>query len=75
MLEQNDYEVILCAGDDLPDESMFDLNVPRMLTIKVGSGPTQARFRVTDPAAFRKLLEDLSTKSLLEPRMDANRHE
>jgi trehalose-6-phosphatase len=41
MLEQNDYEVILCAGDDLPDESMFDLNVPRMLTIKVGSGPTR----------------------------------
>jgi trehalose 6-phosphate synthase/phosphatase len=59
VLEQNDYEVILCAGDDLPDESMFDLNVPRMLTIKVGSGPTQARFRVTEPAAFRKLLEDL----------------
>jgi trehalose 6-phosphate synthase/phosphatase len=59
VLEQNDYDVILSAGDDLPDESMFDLNVPRMLTIKVGGGPTQARFRVTEPAAFRKLLEDL----------------
>jgi trehalose 6-phosphate synthase/phosphatase len=59
VLDQNDYEVILCAGDDLPDESMFDLNVPGMLTVKVGSGPTQARFRVSDPAAFRKLLEDL----------------
>jgi len=70
VIEQNNYEVILCAGDDLPDESMFELNIPSMLTIKVGTGPTQARFRVTDPAAFRKLLDDL-----FKPRIDANRHE
>ena len=63
VLEQNNnYEVIIVAGDDLTDESMFELNVPRMLTIKVGSGPTQARFRVTDPAAFRKLLDDLFSR-------------
>ncbi len=63
VLEQNNnYEVIIVAGDDLTDESMFELNVPRMLTIKVGSGPTQARFRVTDPAAFRKFLDDLFSR-------------
>jgi trehalose 6-phosphate synthase/phosphatase len=53
VLEQNNnYEVALCAGDDLTDESMFELSRPRLLTIKVGIGPTQARFRISDPATF-----------------------
>jgi trehalose 6-phosphate synthase/phosphatase len=62
VLEQNDnYEVALCAGDDLTDESMFELRSPRLLTIKVGSGPTQARFRVSDPATFREFLDGMFT--------------
>jgi trehalose 6-phosphate synthase/phosphatase len=60
VLEQNDnYDVALCAGDDLTDESMFELSRPRLLTIKVGIGPTQARFRVSDPATFRQFLVSL----------------
>ncbi|HZC35754.1 MAG TPA: trehalose-phosphatase, partial [Chthoniobacterales bacterium] len=59
VLQQNNYDVIITAGDDLPDESMFELNIPGMLTIKVGPGPTQARYRVADPAAFRQLLSDM----------------
>ena len=62
VLEQNDnYEVALCAGDDLTDESMFELSSPRLLTIKVGSGPTQARFRVSDPTTFRQFLDGMFT--------------
>jgi trehalose 6-phosphate synthase/phosphatase len=62
VLEENDnYEVALCAGDDLTDESMFELRVPRLLTIKVGTGPTQARFRVSDPATFRQFLDGMFT--------------
>ena len=62
VLEQNDnYEVALCAGDDLTDESMFELTRPRLLTIKVGIGPTQAGFRVSDPAAFRQFLHGMFT--------------
>jgi trehalose 6-phosphate synthase/phosphatase len=62
VLEQNDnYEVALCAGDDLTDESMFELSKPRLLTIKVGTGPTQARFRVSDPATFRQFLDGMFT--------------
>jgi len=62
VLEQNDnYEVALCAGDDLTDESMFELSRPRLLTIKVGIGPTQARFRVSDPATFRQFLDGTFT--------------
>jgi trehalose 6-phosphate synthase/phosphatase len=58
VLEQNDnYEVALCAGDDLTDETMFELTRPRLLTIKVGIGPTQARFRISDPATFRQFLD------------------
>jgi trehalose 6-phosphate synthase/phosphatase len=63
VLEQNDnYEVALCAGDDLTDESMFELHSPRLLTIKVGSGPTRARFRVSDPATFREFLDGMFTR-------------
>jgi trehalose 6-phosphate synthase/phosphatase len=54
-----DYGLAICAGDDLTDEGMFELTLPRLLTIKVGPGPTQARFRIADPAAFRKFLGDL----------------
>jgi trehalose 6-phosphate synthase/phosphatase len=62
VLEQNDdYEIALCAGDDLTDESMFELTGTRLLSIKVGAGPTQARFRISDPANLRKFLEGLFT--------------
>jgi trehalose 6-phosphate synthase/phosphatase len=60
VLEQNGhYEIALCAGDDLTDESMFELSRLRLLTIKVGIEPTKARFRVADPASFRQLLAGL----------------
>jgi trehalose 6-phosphate synthase/phosphatase len=60
VLKQNDnFEVGLCAGDDLTDESMFELNRPRLLTLKVGIGSTQARFRVPDPATFRQFLNGM----------------
>jgi hypothetical protein len=57
---------------------MFELNIPHLLTIKVGRGPTQARFRVSDPAAFREFLDGLFNQ---EPQTNAkevkttNRHE
>jgi trehalose 6-phosphate synthase/phosphatase len=60
VLEQfSDYGIAICAGDDLTDESMFELTLPRLITIKVGPGQTQARFRISDPAAFRQFLGDL----------------
>ncbi len=46
----------LCAGDDTTDESMFALETAHLLTVKVGTGPTRARYRVNDPAALRALL-------------------
>jgi trehalose 6-phosphate synthase/phosphatase len=62
VLDQNDhYELALCAGDDLTDESMFELSLPRLLTVKIGIGSTQARFRISDPAAFRQFLQEMFT--------------
>jgi trehalose 6-phosphate synthase/phosphatase len=54
-----DYSIAICAGDDLTDESMFELTLPRLITIKVGPGPTQAGYRIPDPAAFRQFLSEL----------------
>ena len=51
------YSLVLVAGDDATDESMFRLDVPGLVSVKVGEGDTHARFRVDSPAAFRALLE------------------
>ena len=61
VIEQNGpFDAICCAGDDLTDETMFELRIPNLFSIKVGSGPSQARSRVTDPQSFRQMLERLS---------------
>lgn len=51
---------VLFAGDDLTDESAFyAVNALGGWSIKVGSGPSQARWRVRDPAALRAWLAGL----------------
>ncbi|MGH9667196.1 MAG: trehalose-phosphatase [Bryobacteraceae bacterium] len=47
---------IVCAGDDLTDEDMF-VALPDAVSIKVGAGPTMARFRVADTGGLSALLE------------------
>ena len=47
------YDLVLCAGDDTTDETMFRLAVDGMLSVRVGRGETRAAYRVSDPAAFR----------------------
>jgi trehalose-6-phosphatase len=49
---------MLCAGDDQTDETMFEIEAPGLLSIKIGSEPSRARYRLRDPAAFRKFLRD-----------------
>ena len=56
LLDKN-YRLVVCAGDDRTDESMFELDGnERRLSIKVGEGTTRASYQVADPAAFRKFL-------------------
>ncbi len=58
VLRGQPYDLALCAGDDRTDESMFEINLPHLLTIKVGTGPSQAQYRLPHPAEFRHFLQD-----------------
>lgn len=57
LLDGIDYELILCAGDDQTDESMYRLELDHLLSVKVGDQQTQAQYRLPSPAAFRAFLQ------------------
>jgi trehalose 6-phosphate synthase/phosphatase len=57
MIDRHAYDLILCAGDDQTDESMYRLELEHLLTIKVGDRQTQAQYRLPSPAAFRAFLQ------------------
>jgi trehalose 6-phosphate synthase/phosphatase len=61
ILEERTYDLILVAGDDRTDESMFELDLRNLLTMKVGDGDTQARFRLPTPTSLRRFLADALT--------------
>jgi trehalose 6-phosphate synthase/phosphatase len=58
LLEGTRYDLVVVAGDDTTDESMFRMHAPNLVTIKIGDGHTQARYRVATPTAFRAMLTD-----------------
>ena len=58
LLEETAPDVVVCAGDDQTDESMFDLERPNFIAIKVGQEPSRAPYRLRDPAAFRQFLRE-----------------
>ena len=55
------YDLVLCAGDDLTDESMFMMDRENLISIKIGHGDTRATYRLHNPAAFRAFLENCVT--------------
>ena len=67
ILTSKSYQNVVCAGDDQTDESMFALDVPGLVSIKIGEGTTQARFRLPDPAALKRFLESLVDKASAAP--------
>jgi trehalose 6-phosphate synthase/phosphatase len=56
LLGDGAYDLVLAAGDDTTDESMFRLDLANFITIRVGDGETQARCRLPNPAALRGFL-------------------
>jgi trehalose 6-phosphate phosphatase len=51
---------VLLAGDDITDESAMAVLRPQDLSIRVGPGPSLARFRVPDPGAMVDVLAMLA---------------
>jgi trehalose 6-phosphate phosphatase len=58
---------VLFAGDDVTDESAMAVLRPEDLSIRVGPGPSMARFRVQDPVEMVDVLATLTHVRLREP--------
>jgi trehalose 6-phosphate synthase/phosphatase len=62
---------VVAIGDDRTDEDLFEALPPEAITIRVGPGPTRARFRLDGINAVRALLQALvtpaSTRVLAQP--------
>lgn len=65
-MREGQYDLGFCAGDDQTDETMFRLQRDDALSVKIGEGATQARYRARDPRRFRALLRRIL--DLLESR-------
>ncbi len=59
LIEKNKYDLIVCAGDDKTDETMFKVNDKRLMSIKIGEEETFAKYRIASPKDFRKFLNQL----------------
>lgn len=59
-LEKKDWDFILAVGDDWTDEDIFKILPKSAYSIKIGYGPTQAKFYLESPHSTRKLLRELS---------------
>jgi trehalose 6-phosphate synthase/phosphatase len=59
LLMNDNYEFVLGLGDDWTDEDLFKALPEGAYSIKIGYGPTKARFFLESPQSCRKLLHDL----------------
>jgi trehalose 6-phosphate synthase/phosphatase len=59
-IEGEPWDFVLAVGDDRTDEDVFGVVPDMAWSIKVGGGPSLARFRVPSVAAVRDLLERLA---------------
>jgi len=60
MRDDQDWDFILCVGDDVTDEDMFVALSDSAHCIKVGFGQTEAQSQVKDVAAFLSILNQLA---------------
>ncbi len=56
-LKRKKWDFILAVGDDWTDEDIFVMLPRNAFSIKVGHGVSEARYRIDDPKAVRKLLK------------------
>ena len=60
IIGQNDYDFILCIGDDVTDENMFNALPDSAFTIKVGKKPTVAFYSTEGVTQVIELLQALT---------------
>jgi len=60
LLTSHAYDGIIAAGDDWTDEDMFRALPETAVTVKVGPGPSVARFVAADYRDVRALLEEVA---------------
>ena len=54
------YGFVLAAGDDRTDEDVFEAAPESAWTVKIGDGPTRARYALKNTGEMRALLEQLA---------------
>ena len=59
-LSRRGYEFILAAGDSQDDEDLFASLPPSSVTVRVGRGPTRARYYVNDPSELLAALRAIA---------------
>lgn len=60
LLDEQQYEFVLAAGDDQTDENMFRSLADKACTIKIGTGHTQAHYYLSDHLELLQLLDALA---------------
>ncbi|MEO8887518.1 MAG: bifunctional alpha,alpha-trehalose-phosphate synthase (UDP-forming)/trehalose-phosphatase [Mucilaginibacter sp.] len=70
LLKKNEYDFILCIGDDKTDEDMFKklARTPGAFTIKVGNEASFAKYNLLNPDAVKSLLQSLDGENAAKPQ-------
>ncbi|MBC8472186.1 MAG: bifunctional alpha,alpha-trehalose-phosphate synthase (UDP-forming)/trehalose-phosphatase [Planctomycetes bacterium] len=61
-LDKKDWRFIFCVGDDYTDEDMFSELPESAVSCKIGTGPSNAKFRLSSPNELRSFLRQLVSK-------------
>lgn len=57
-LEERNYDLVLVTGDDATDESMFRLDLPNLISLRVGDAEdSHAQYSVAGPRELRRFLQ------------------
>jgi trehalose 6-phosphate synthase/phosphatase len=62
-LERHDWDFVLAAGDDTADEVLFKAMPKDVITIKIGTGRSAAKYRLPNPEALSELLKQFNAIS------------
>ncbi|HQO23805.1 MAG TPA: trehalose-phosphatase, partial [Spirochaetota bacterium] len=59
-LAETEYDFIFCAGDDYTDEDMFAVLPDNAYSIKIGNGPSKAKYSTSDLVSIHRILESFT---------------